>query len=574
MNSSCPCRQIFNTRSVIKCPTCNFSQHKDCVRDCIKMINYECPGCQIKISDPYLKNIVNILTPTLIPPSNTLKSTFEIAPEVNKIVNQIQPNNNSKFLILRCLRLDSNGYEHHWPMNCTISINGKHIKTLSYPKEMNRSSQRKDFPLVFYFRDEDCTENYHKFHTQHMHKLIDALQFNKPNSLEIKNEVSKNPKDIWSYVLSIDLVEVLKDVTEVISKIPIMSDIESLKKRHNYLSNLKNELQILNEKVSFLDNYTVSGKRISLPVRSINCHHLKVFDLKSFLLLRRNKSYDCPYCKKKAVRLYIDGFIYDQMKRFQNKDGVIMNSDYTLKDEPGLILTESKNQSTQFNHNTNNHPTLNEPKINDNKSNATKKNKFSNKSDDAIDLTEEDCDNINKVAGLNEINPYTIVKKEFKEKSTFKNTDNSGNRNLRFNKAPIYVNLLDDEDPNSSEDRISKNNLSNCNTNQTIGSPSKATFNQINKNSNLSIFNIKRSNLDTSTNYQNLQTSQTSTNQSTNTNSKSNTEIMKNLVNSSNRDNSNDLLSTIIIPEVSFNKRIFKITSNPENCKNILDLKF
>jgi hypothetical protein len=567
MNSSCPCRQVFNTRSVIKCATCNFSQHKDCVRDCLKMINYECPGCQIKISDPYLKNIVNILTPTLIPPSNILKSTFEIAPEVNKIINQIQPNNNSKFLILRCLRLDSNGYEHHWPMNCTISINGKHLKTLSYPKEMNRSSQRKDFPLVFYFRDEDYTENYHKFHAQHMHKLIDALQFNKPNSLEIKNEVSKNPKDVWSYVLSIDLVEVLKDVSEVISKIPVMNDVEALKKRHNYLSNVKNELQILNEKVSFLDNYTVSGKRIALPVRSINCHHLKVFDLKSFLLLRRNKSYDCPFCKRKAVRLYIDGFIYDQMKRFVNKDGIIMNSDYTLKDESGSNLAESTMQSTPVKDNSSN-----EIKFNETKNSVIRKNKFPHKNDEAIDLTEEDCDNINRVAGLNEINTYNIVKKEFKEKSSSKNPEMPlSNKNTKLNKAPTVISLLDDEETNINEDRYSKNNQSNNNNNQTIGSPLKATNTTTNINSNWSIFNVRRTAPNsTATNHQISKTIQNSTIQSTNSNSNSNAESIKTLIRASNVDTNQDILSAFLISDQSFNKKTVQITTNSENCKNFL----
>jgi hypothetical protein len=404
--SYCPCRQ-YNNKDVIKCTNCEKTQHKDCVKDLIKMINYECPSCQIKVSDPFIKHIVNILTPTLIPCNNFLKSTFEVGEEVNKVLkSNMMPNSNSKFFILRCLRLDSEGYEHHWPFNCSISINGTLMKTMTYPKEVNRSQSRKDFPLVFYLREEDYTQNYHKFQQNHMYKFIEILDFNRPNSIELKNDLAKNPKDIWRYVISIDLVEVIKEVEEVLGRIPIYKE-ESLKKRQVYLSQFRNGMNITGEQISFLENYTSSGKRITLPGRSLNCHHLNAFDLKNFLLLRRNKSYDCPFCKCKATRLYVDDVLRNLIQVHADCDGVKLNSDYTVSD---LIKRISPIAETPI-------------KI--------------NKKETMVDLTSDSTPQVS-----------VSIKKEINE--TMSNTISLGNR---ISKQPIVIDLIEEEKMDASKEK-------------------------------------------------------------------------------------------------------------------------
>ena len=74
------------------------------------------------------------------------------------------------------------------------------------------------------------------------------------------------------------------------------------------------------EKINLLDLYTETEK-IKLPARGMNCCHLNVFDLTTFLLLnRKTNKYQCPYCKRYANNLYIDGIILDFINDKNNLD--------------------------------------------------------------------------------------------------------------------------------------------------------------------------------------------------------------------------------------------------------------
>ena len=86
------------------------------------------------------------------------------------------------------------------------------------------------------------------------------------------------------------------------------------------------------EKISLLDLYTES-ERIKLPARGINCCHLNVFDLQTFLLLnRKTNKYQCPYCKRYANNLYIDGIILDFINNEKNidVDEILIDKDHNI----------------------------------------------------------------------------------------------------------------------------------------------------------------------------------------------------------------------------------------------------
>lgn len=339
----CPCKmneQLFQTTKnptkVINCTTCNWSQHEHCIREAVKIKRYQCPSCQLKESDPYIKVVQTLMQPLLIKNEGVdmkVQMSFQISPEVSKAVMNIKVNTNQVYIMIRCLRLDNEGYEHHWPFNCSVSLNGVNLKSFTLPKYPPRSRSRMDYPIVFYNKIDDISlnNNYHNLNKDHMFPMAKTINFSPTakNILETKSEFKKNDNDKYSYCISVDLVEVIRDTEEVISKIPVITDLSHLRTLFkNEENSSENERLVFSEKVSLLDCYTRSQK-IKLPARSINCSHMAVFDLKYYLMInRKNKSYDCPLCRKKATRLYVDGHVKKVIDDNKDLEEVMLNPDY------------------------------------------------------------------------------------------------------------------------------------------------------------------------------------------------------------------------------------------------------
>jgi hypothetical protein len=97
--------------------------------------------------------------------------------------------------------------------------------------------------------------------------------------------------------------------------------------------------------VTITDIYN-SEDIIEIPVRSTNCGHLGVFDLKKFLVLRRNKNYNCPICKRKAVSFYKDEVIDSLIKSNKDNKCLKLKSDYTLinSDTDNIDSTDTVNK--------------------------------------------------------------------------------------------------------------------------------------------------------------------------------------------------------------------------------------
>jgi hypothetical protein len=314
------------------------------MKDCFVMLNYECPSCQLIKADPFMKILANILSPTLIPYSNnnsSISNNFVIPSIVvsewtlNSIISggQIASEANPKFILVRCLRLDSTGYEHHWPMNSSIKINdNKFTRSFYSPKDVITATQRKDHPLCFLIKDIDEVENIHNFNQKFIFKAKDVFDFQKPNKIEIYNDVRENYKDIYSYVISIDYIEICQDVSSVIKSIPIITDINRLKGILQ-AANSQQQLDVNYEDISLIDIYAGGNneKRIALPARSLLCQHLSVFDLRTYLHLRRNKNYSCPFCKRKAVNLYVDGFLKKLIDEKQDLTYLSISKDYRVQ---------------------------------------------------------------------------------------------------------------------------------------------------------------------------------------------------------------------------------------------------
>jgi hypothetical protein len=82
------------------------------------------------------------------------------------------------------------------------------------------------------------------------------------------------------------------------------------------------------ERITLKDCY--NEKRIIYPGRSLNCLHLSVFDIRTFLLMRRNKIYNCPFCKKKCDALYIDEELYRYILNNKEVQYVTIDINYNI----------------------------------------------------------------------------------------------------------------------------------------------------------------------------------------------------------------------------------------------------
>jgi hypothetical protein len=339
---NCPCKindLLKNNKNLKQCWSCNTYQHEQCMKEAAKMTNYQCPRCQINDMDPYVKTLSNIMPALIVnyqPTDLKMIFQFKILPDVLKILEDYSrgpARKNPLYIFIRCLRLDEEGYEHHWPLNFFTSINGFCLKNLVLPKFPPRSKSRIDFPIAIFIRQEDMnpTPNFHNLNKEHLFPIgkTICLNSNMENVLEFKSDFSKNDNDKFSYVVSVDLVEILKEPEDVIKNIPIISEKQELSRFFNKGGESADEI-LSSEKVNLIDCYTRS-QRIKIPARSINCLHLSVFDLKYYLAInRKNKSYNCPLCKKKATRIYIDGFIKNIMDENKEIEDLLISQNYEV----------------------------------------------------------------------------------------------------------------------------------------------------------------------------------------------------------------------------------------------------
>lgn len=363
---NCPCKindLLKNNKNLKQCWSCNTYQHEQCMKDAAKMTNYQCPKCQINDMDPYVKTVMNIMPALMVnyqPADSKMIFQFKILPDVLKILEEYSrgpTRKNPLYIFIRCLRLDEEGYEHHWPLNFFSSINGFSLKTLVLPKFPPRSKSRVDFPIAIFIRHEDMNPNpnFHNLNKDHFYPIAKTINIsgNAENFLEFKSEYSKNDNDKFSYVVSVDLVEILKEAEDVIKNVPMISEKLELSRFFNKGGESGDEI-LSSEKVNLIDCYTRS-QRIKIPARSINCLHLSVFDLKYYLAInRKNKSYNCPLCKKKATRIYVDGFIKNILDENKEIEDLLISQNYEVdlakkdgKEEINTINSTNQNQIHQ-----------------------------------------------------------------------------------------------------------------------------------------------------------------------------------------------------------------------------------
>ncbi len=358
--------------SLIMCNTCSNYQHKNCIGEAQKMKFYECHECQFIKMDYFFTNPRSLMKKIFV--KNDSKEIFSNGFEFNlqninlkKEYNlNKSKNKNSILIVFRSLRFDSRGFEHHWPFNFFVSFNSDKCKKEHILIGAPRAKTRVDFPLFFYF-DKNDAEKIRKNHFVPQDNLFNFLDvFNdKSNILNIKIDFSANLKDKFSYYFSLDVVDYIENISEVINLLPNydsesvilkkvlmkeaekeeedlsnnMNNINKVKSKSN--KSLNYDIIFSREKISFLDVYT-STKRIEFPGRSSNCRHFSVFDIKNYFIYSRKKQYsECPICKVKCVDLYLDKVIEKVMQQNIDKTEVWVDENYEfIFDDNHFMKTE------------------------------------------------------------------------------------------------------------------------------------------------------------------------------------------------------------------------------------------
>ena len=348
-------------KTIIQCTECKAWQHKDCLKSMIKMRNYLCPKCQIVKGGLFYNIIYTLLEPVLFELENNRDNhgVYHFIPDVKMYpkIKKIQKKS-PEFIIIRCLRFDKSGFSFHWPKMSKIYLNDKLILDFT-----QKGSKKKDKMIALVskedFEKNNENENFGAKNLLYDANIIiidDAIFDQKPNRFEINVNYSQTESiENTNFAISIDCCEILVEPNEIIKKVPIYHEKRELKE---LLVKNEDENNILStkEKINLLDLYTES-ERIKLPARGINCCHLNVFDLETFLLLnRKTNKYQCPYCKRYANNLYIDGIILDFIKDKKNYDvdEILIDKEHNIlsyihKDTNELINNDKSGIDQKYN---------------------------------------------------------------------------------------------------------------------------------------------------------------------------------------------------------------------------------
>ena len=338
--------RLTTLKSIIQCKECGIWHHKDCLKNMAKMPNFLCPKCQIVKGCLFYNILYTLLEPALfeLEPRKNNHGCYAFIPDL-KLYPKIGKINraNPVFILIRCLKFDKRGFSYHWPRLSKIYLNEKLIIdfTLKGSKKQDRMiclvsedilrSYESESDNISWDSSSGINDNYQNFRSKNLIYdanivvIEDYIYDKRPNRLEINvNYILEENLESTNFAVSIDCCEIIRDPEEIIKKVPVYREKRRLKEllTKNEDENTVNNgsLSTLLEKINLMDLYTETEK-IKLPSRGINCCHLNVFDLRTFLLLnRKTNRYQCPYCKRYSINLYIDGIILDFLRNKKNYD--------------------------------------------------------------------------------------------------------------------------------------------------------------------------------------------------------------------------------------------------------------
>ena len=386
------------------------------MKSMVKMPRYQCPFCQLKKGALFFNILYSLIDPSLVefnPNNKILNFSITFIPDTSVYSTFLKKFKDSPTaIIIRCMRLDKNGFSFHWPKMSKIYINDKMLLDLT-----KKGSKLKDRMIALIPGKDYKNENIPKkffLYDSNIFKIEDYLIEKKPNRFEI--EINLDEGDVMEYknfLVSIDLCEIYKEPEPIINNIPIINSKNEIKQILSNNEEEENNILSIKEKISLLDIYTEIDK-IEMPARGINCCHLNVFDLKTFLIInRKTNKFQCPYCKRYSNDLYIDGNIYNFIKNPYNEK----IKEIYIDKELNISLYDNKNDNnnTDINNNsifnsndetckTDINKSIEKHKEQENKNqNFSKIKKSKRKKPNLIRIIEDESDNLDNAENNNDI---------------------------------------------------------------------------------------------------------------------------------------------------------------------------
>jgi len=197
---------------------------------------------------------------------------FEIPIAKIKREYELRRDKNPYCLIFHCLRLDSRGYEHHWPFNFYINFNNRCKKELVM-KGAPRAKTRVDYPIIFYLHKDEA-DKLHKNQFIPYDYLFDFYEIftTDKNTVNMRVDYLANNKDKFSYVFGMDLVEYKDNVMDIIKDLPVIDTEEEILKKVCREKNT--DIVFAKELISFLDLYSQKRKINILIARFVKSNVL------------------------------------------------------------------------------------------------------------------------------------------------------------------------------------------------------------------------------------------------------------------------------------------------------------
>ena len=471
--------RLTTLKSIIQCNECGIWHHKDCLKNMAKMPNFICPKCQIVKGCLFYNILYTLLEPALfeLEPRKNNHGCYAFIPDL-KLYPKIGKinKNNPVFILIRCLKFDKKGFSYHWPRLSKIYLNEKLIIdfTLKGSKKQDRmiclvsedilNSYDTESDNISWDSSSGINDNYPNFRSKNLIYdsnivvIEDYIYDKRPNRLEINvNYILEENLESTNFAVTIDCCEIIRDPEEIIKKVPVYREKRRLKEllTKNEDENTINSgtLSTLLEKINLMDLYTETEK-IKLPSRGINCCHLNVFDLRTFLLLnRKTNRYQCPYCKRYSINLYIDGIILDFLNNKKNFDveEILIDKEHNIlsyihKNTNMLVNDEKKGKLYNINKNNNNEA-----------NNKIKKEIFDKNKKFEVHLNPEEYENsvnnsnrsffssnknINIISNFGQL--FDILKNDKKEKIDEQEEENKKNNNILYlgdNEHSKYFNI-------------------------------------------------------------------------------------------------------------------------------------
>ena len=306
------------TQSNIKCEICNFYQHIDCISPSNNETPYICPFCQFTLFDPFIRIKYHFFIPQIIQHSLSTKNIFLKFNLDDNIFNMFLHEEND-MLLLRCLKINEEGFCIEWPNKINIYINNHEKEIYSVDKANDTFKRQINEEIPFKLnKNLKCKNPFN----EKMRYAFDYLKLNEENIINIKFNSTEKSSD--KYIITLDYINMIDDVNEIIKDIKIIKDINELKK-------LIKTNEILLEEILFIDPISKSDI-IIIPSRGWKCNHLECFDLKVFLeMQKKTRRFCCPICNKKVGQIYIDGLMKDIIEKYnENYEGIQINGNYEI----------------------------------------------------------------------------------------------------------------------------------------------------------------------------------------------------------------------------------------------------